>query len=86
MPGCFHIIVRHSSMRSGPALKRCYRSRKTAETVQGHGAQPETAPITTSTLARHSALSLATMLTTASAPNGRRVITPKPSQSNQLGA
>ena len=38
MPGCFHIIVRHSSMRSGPALKRCYRSRKTAETVKARGA------------------------------------------------
>ena len=32
---CFHIIIRHASMRTGPALKRCYRTRKTAEAVQG---------------------------------------------------
>ena len=35
---CFHIIARHASMHTGPALKRCYRSRKTAETVKARGA------------------------------------------------
>ena len=35
---CFHIIVRHSSMRSGPALKRCHRTRKAAEAVRQRGA------------------------------------------------
>ena len=32
---CYHIIIRHASMRTGPALKRCHRTRKAAEAVQG---------------------------------------------------
>ena len=43
MDACYHIIIRHSSMRSGPALKRCYRSRKTAETVRQRGASGDRA-------------------------------------------
>ena len=35
---CYHIIEKHTSMRSGPALKRCFRSRKTAETTAHRGA------------------------------------------------
>ena len=35
---CYHIIERYPSMNSRPALKRCYRSRKTAETVAKRGA------------------------------------------------
>ena len=35
---CYHIIVRHASMRTGPALKRCHRTRKAAEAVRQRGA------------------------------------------------
>ena len=35
---CYHIVEKFASMRSLPALKRCYKSRKTAETVRRRGA------------------------------------------------
>lgn len=35
--GCFHIIRWHSSTRSTPALKRCFTSRSSANTVRGRG-------------------------------------------------
>ena len=35
---CYHIIIRHASMRTGPALKRCHRNRKAAEAVRQRGA------------------------------------------------
>lgn len=35
---CYHIIIRHSSMWTKPVLKRCFKSRKTAETVRQRGA------------------------------------------------
>ena len=38
MPGCFHIVVKYPSMRTGPALKRCFRNRNTAVTVRQRGA------------------------------------------------
>ena len=38
MDACYHIIVKYPSMRTGPALKRCFRSRKTAETTRQRGA------------------------------------------------
>ena len=38
MAACYHIIVKYPSMRTGPALKRCFRSRKTAETTRHRGA------------------------------------------------
>ena len=34
---CFHIIERYQSMRSGPAVKRCYGSRKVAEVTRKRG-------------------------------------------------
>ena len=35
---CYHIIRRYSSMWTMPALKRCFKTRKTAETVRRRGA------------------------------------------------
>ena len=35
---CYHIIIRHASMHTGPALKRCHRTRKAAEAVRQRGA------------------------------------------------
>ena len=35
---CYHIIIRHASMRTGPALKRCHQTRKAAEAVRQRGA------------------------------------------------
>ena len=34
---CYHIIERYPSMRSGPAVKRCYGSRKVAEVTRKRG-------------------------------------------------
>ena len=34
---CYHIIERYPSMRSGPAVKRCYGSRKSAEITRRRG-------------------------------------------------
>ena len=34
---CYHIIERYPSMRSGPAVKRCYGSRKSAEITRKRG-------------------------------------------------
>ena len=48
---CYHIIARHASMHTGPALKRCFRNRKTAETVKAR-AQLVIVRIITLTLAR----------------------------------
>ena len=36
---CYHIVERRSSMWTKPALKRCFRTRKTAETVRRRGAK-----------------------------------------------
>ena len=56
MPGCFHIIVKYPSMRTGPALRRCFRNRNTAVTVQGQrGASGDRADYyLDKSLARHS--------------------------------
>ena len=35
---CYHIIRKHASMSSSPALKRCFRSRSHADTVRVRGA------------------------------------------------
>ena len=35
---CYHIIRKYPSMNSGPALKRCFRSRSHADTVRVRGA------------------------------------------------
>ena len=34
---CYHIIRKHASMSSSPALKRCFRSRSHADTVRVRG-------------------------------------------------
>ena len=35
---CYHIVQKFPSMRTKPALKRCFKSRSTAETVRRRGA------------------------------------------------
>lgn len=40
---CFHIIERFPSMISRPAIKRCYRNRKTPETIIRRGVKGERA-------------------------------------------
>ena len=34
---CFHIVRKFPSMRTKPALKRCFKTRSTAETVRRRG-------------------------------------------------
>ena len=40
---CYHIIIRHASMHTGPALKRCHHTRKAAEAVRQRGASGDRA-------------------------------------------
>lgn len=35
--GCWHIVRWHSATRSRPALKRCFKSRHTANTIRRRG-------------------------------------------------
>ena len=82
---CYHIIIRHASMRTGPALKRCHRNRKAAEAVRQRGATGDRADYSL-TLARRWAWWNATIRTIATVLSGPRATTPTPSPSNQLGA